>query len=127
VKFFPNYFLRDVMTWSIALAVLLILAVVHPAELGKKADAFASTPAGIKPEWYFLPQFQTLRMLPATILHLDGELIGFLGFNLAAALWVGLPLLEGRLGGNGPRWARVVMLIAIVYLASTTVYAYFAS
>jgi cytochrome b6 len=127
VKFFPNYFLRDVMTWAFALALLLILSVVHPAELGTKADPFASTPAGIKPEWYFLPQFQTLRMLPAKILHIDGELIGFLGFNLAAALWVGLPLLEGPLGRNGPRWARVAMLIAIAYLASTTVYAYFAS
>jgi cytochrome b6 len=125
VKFFPNYFLRDVMTWSIALAALLILAVVHPAELGQKADPFGSAPAGIKPEWYFLAQFQTLRLLPATFLHIDGELIGVLGFGLAGALWVALPLLEGRLGRNGGRWARVTILIGLVYLASTTLYAYF--
>jgi hypothetical protein len=65
-------------------------------------------------------------MLPAKVLHIDGELIGFLGFNLAAGLWIALPLLEGHLGRNGERWARMVMLIALVYLTSTTVYAYFA-
>jgi cytochrome b6 len=125
VKFFPNYFLRDVMTWSVVLAALLILAAVHPAELGKKADPFGSSPAGIKPEWYFLAQFQTLRLLPATILHVDGEMIGVLGFGLAGALWAVLPLLEGRLGRKGGHWARVAVLAGLVYLASTTLYAYF--
>lgn len=125
VKFFPNYFLRDVMSWSIALAALLILAVMHPAELGTKADPFGSAPAGIKPEWYFLAQFQTLRLLPATVLHIDGELIGVLGFGLAGALWAALPLLESRLGRNAGRWARLAMLGGLVYLASTTLYAYF--
>lgn len=125
LKFFPNFFLRDVMTWSVALAVLLVLAVVFPAELGKKADPFGSAPAGIKPEWYFLSQFQTLRLLPATIFHMDGEVIGALAFGLAGAVWIALPLLEGRLGRNGSRWARIAVLGALIYLASTTVYAYF--
>lgn len=124
VRFFPNYFLRDVMAWSVAFAALLILATLYPAELGKKADPFASAPVGIKPEWYFLAQFQTLRFLPATILHLDGEVIGILGFGLAGAAWLGLPLLEARLGKNGGRWTRVAMLAGLVYLASMTLYAY---
>jgi quinol-cytochrome oxidoreductase complex cytochrome b subunit len=125
VKFFPNYLLRDVMTWSVALTALLILSVIHPAELGTKADPFGSTPAGIKPEWYFLAQFQTLRLLPSTILHIDGELIGVLGFGLAGGLWLALPLLESHLGREGGRWARVAVLAGLVYLASTTLYAYF--
>src|SRR6476660_169484 len=57
VKFFPNYFLRDVMAWSVALGALFLLAAIYPADLGKKADPFGSAPAGIKPEWYFLAQF----------------------------------------------------------------------
>jgi cytochrome b6 len=125
VKFFPNFFLRDVMTWSVAMAGLLILAAAYPAELGKKADPFGSAPAGIRPEWYFLAQFQTLRFMPATILHLDGEVIGALGFGLAGTLWVALPLIEDRLGRNGGRWVRVAVLVGLVYLASTTLYAYF--
>jgi len=125
VKFFPNYFLRDVMTWSAALMVLLVLAAVSPVELGKKADPFGSAPAGIKPEWYFLSQFQTLRLLPATIVHMDGEVIGAIAFGLVGALWIALPLLEGRLGRNGARWARIAVLGGLIYLASTTLYAYF--
>ena len=36
-------------------------AALFPWELGEKADPFAPAPAGIKPEWYFLFMFQTLK------------------------------------------------------------------
>jgi quinol-cytochrome oxidoreductase complex cytochrome b subunit len=84
VKFFPNYFLRDVMVWSVALAALFIVAAIYPAELGKKADPFGSAPAGIKPEWYFLAPFYTLKLIPSHVLRLDGELMGIVGFTLLA-------------------------------------------
>ncbi len=54
------------MWWYVALAVLAALALFLPWELGKKADAFAAVPAGIRPEWYFLAMFQTLKLIPAT-------------------------------------------------------------
>ena len=100
--------------------------VLLPAELGHKADPFAPTPFGIKPEWYFLAQFQTLRLLPAKIFGIEGELIGVFGFGLAGALWLALPFLEGRLGRNGSRWVRAAALLGMVYLGSLTLYAYFA-
>jgi cytochrome b6 len=126
VRFFPNFFLRDMMTWCLVLAVLLVLAALRPSELGTKADPFASAPAGIRPEWYFLAQFQTLRLLPAHILHMDGELIGVLGFGLAGGVWFALPFLEGFLGKSGARWVRVAAAVGLVYLGSLTLYAYFA-
>src|SRR5262245_11370880 len=49
--FFPNFFLREVMAWYGALAVLGSLAALFPWELGEKADPFAPAPAGIRPEW----------------------------------------------------------------------------
>ena len=60
---------------------LLLLAAIFPWELGHKADAFAPAPAGIKPEWYFLFMFQTLKYLPAKILAIDGEVLGILAFS----------------------------------------------
>ena len=57
-------------TWSagiFALAVLAALAAFSPWELGKKADPFAPVPPGIRPEWYFLAAFQTLKLLPSHI------------------------------------------------------------
>ncbi|MBI4011104.1 MAG: cytochrome b N-terminal domain-containing protein, partial [Candidatus Rokubacteria bacterium] len=65
MPFFPNFLLRDLAGWLLALAVLAALAAYYPAELGKKADPFAPAPIGIKPEWYFMFMFQTLKYLPA--------------------------------------------------------------
>jgi quinol-cytochrome oxidoreductase complex cytochrome b subunit len=126
VRFFPNFLLRDLMSWCVILATLLVLASLLPAELGHKADPFAPTPIGIKPEWYFLAQFQTLRLLPAKILGIEGELIGVFGFSLAGAVWLALPILESRLGPNGSRWVRAAALLGMIYLGSLTLYAYFA-
>ncbi len=76
MPFFPNFLLRDLLLWLIVLNVLAILAVFFPWEFGKKADAFAPAPAGIRPEWYFLFMFQTLKYFPARILFIDGEVLG---------------------------------------------------
>jgi len=54
MKFFPNFMLREMMAWYVALGVLGALAAVFPWNLGVKADPFVPAPAGIKPEWYFL-------------------------------------------------------------------------
>ena len=64
MKFVPNFFLRDLIGWILAIGVLAALAALFPWELGEKADAFAPAPAGIKPEWYFLFMFQTLKYIP---------------------------------------------------------------
>ncbi|MGI9103269.1 MAG: cytochrome b, partial [Terriglobales bacterium] len=88
MKFFPNFALREMIAWYIALGVLGALAALAPWGLGAKADPFAPAPAGIKPEWYFLFMFQTLKIIPAKIWFIDGELLGVLGFGLAGAVWV---------------------------------------
>ena len=82
MPFFPNFFLRDLVGWLCALGVLAALAAYFPAELGKKADPFQPAPIGIKPEWYFMAMFQTLKLLPAHILGIEGELLGVLGFGV---------------------------------------------
>ena len=82
MPFFPNFFLRDLVGWLCALGVLAALAAYFPAELGKKADPFQPAPIGIKPEWYFMAMFQTLKLLPSHILGFEGELLGVLGFGI---------------------------------------------
>ena len=46
MKFFPNFFLRDLIGWILAIGVLAALAALFPWELGEKADPFAPAPAG---------------------------------------------------------------------------------
>jgi quinol-cytochrome oxidoreductase complex cytochrome b subunit len=82
MKFFPNFLLRDLIGWILAIGALAALAAVFPWELGEKADPFAPAPAGIRPEWHFLFMFQTLKLLPAKILIFDGEVVGILAFAL---------------------------------------------
>jgi quinol-cytochrome oxidoreductase complex cytochrome b subunit len=91
MPFFPNFFLREMMAWYAALGVLGSLAALFPWELGDKADPFASAPAGIRPEWYFLAPFYTLKLIPSHVLFLEGELLGLLSFGLLAVCWVLLP------------------------------------
>jgi cytochrome b6 len=126
MKFFPNFFLRELMGWYIALGCLVALAAFFPWELGTKADPFSPAPPGIKPEWYFLAQFQTLKLIPARILFVDGEVLGVLGFGLGAALWLGLPFLEVLLGARGARSVRIGAVLVLTYLASMSVVGYVA-
>jgi cytochrome b6 len=125
MKFFPNYILRDAVGWYLALALLAALAAFLPWELGKKADPFAPVPPGIRPEWYFLATFQTLKMIPSHILGLEGELLGILGFGVAGAALVLLPFLDRRSSEGRPSpIVTVLAALALVYLAVFTVLGY---
>jgi len=125
MKFVPGFLLRDAVGWLAALAVLALLAALFPWELGQKADPYTPAPAGIRPEWYFGWMFQTLRMLPAHIGPIEGELVGILGIGLAGALWLVVPFLDapdGR-GTRGRVWTLVGWL-AIVYIVVFTLLMY---
>jgi quinol-cytochrome oxidoreductase complex cytochrome b subunit len=126
MRFFPNFFLRELIGWYIALGCVVALAVFFPWELGSKADPFSPAPPGIKPEWYFLAQFQTLKLIPSRILFIDGEVLGILGFGLGAALWLGLPFIEDLLGARGARWVRIGIIFALAYLTAMSVIGYVA-
>lgn len=126
IKFFPNFFLRELMVWYGALAVLGALAAIFPWELGQKADPFASAPNGIRPEWYFLAQFYTLKLIPSHVWIFEGELLGIAGFGALAASWALLPVW----GVNRAGQARVKLvggtaLVLAVYLAVFSLLGYY--
>lgn len=125
MPFFPNYFLRELMGWALALAVLAALASFFPWELGIKADAFAPAPAGIKPEWYFLFMFQTLKLLPASVAGLEGELVGLFAFGLAGLLWFFLPLIDRRSSREqASPLVTAIGVVALAFIAVMTVLGY---
>jgi cytochrome b6 len=126
MPFFPNFFLRDLVGWLCALGVLAALAAYFPAELGKKADPFQPAPIGIKPEWYFMAMFQTLKVLPSHILGIEGELLGVLGFGIIGLILVGLPFLDraGVIGKSSSRLAAAFGVLLIVYSVILTYLGY---
>ncbi len=128
MPFVPDFLLRDLVGWLSALAVLAVLAAFFPAELGSKADPFAPAPVGIKPEWYFMFMFQTLKYLPAYVLGIEGEILGVVGFGLAGVVLLVVPFLD-RAGRRGER-SRVVTalgLAALLYMVVLTWLGYTAS
>ncbi len=126
MKFFPNFLLRDLLVWLFILAGLFALSVFFPWELGKKADPFIPTPLGIKPEWYFMWMFQTLKIIPSRIFVFDGEVLGILGFGAAGFALVVLPFIDiwARKEKRNPLLSIVGVLV-ILYILLMTYLAYF--
>ena len=126
MPFVPNFLLRDIVGWLSALAILAVLAAYLPAELGKKADPFLPAPAGIKPEWYFMFMFQSLKYLPAHILGIEGEIVGIVGFGLGGLFLLLIPVLDRRTARGEPSrlftWigiAIIAYMIVLTYLGYT--------
>ena len=128
MPFVPNFLLREIVGWLVALAVLAALAAYYPAELGRKADPFLPAPAGIKPEWYFMFMFQTLKYLPAHILGIEGEIVGILGFGLGGLFLLLIPILDRRTARGEPSRLFTWIGIAIIaYMLLLTYLGYTAS
>jgi cytochrome b6 len=125
IPFFPNFLLRDTLLWLIVLNILIFLAVFFPWDLGEKADPFASAPQGIRPEWYFMFMFQTLKLIPGHVLFMEGEVLGVLVFGLAGVAWMFVPFWEmKRRGANRPRPMTLIGVCAILYIIVMTIWGY---
>jgi ubiquinol-cytochrome c reductase cytochrome b subunit len=91
IPFFPNYAVKDLAAVAFVLAIYLGIVffmptLFFPAAAFEPANPFV-TPAGIKPEWYFLWAYQTLRIFP----H---ELIGMGIQGVAVGLLLMLPFID---------------------------------
>ena len=86
VPFFPNFFLQDMTSISLCMACFLALVYFAP-NLFIPSTAFLSanplmTPSNIKPEWYFLASYQTLKLFPSEIIGITVQVIAMTGLAL---------------------------------------------
>jgi cytochrome b6 len=114
LPFWPNFVYREMIVWLLLVAVLFSIAVVLPPSLDKKADVMAPAPEGIRPEWYFLFLFQTLKIFPAKVLFVSGETIAVLLIFLAVLLFFCLPLIDTK---PEERRGRIITAAAFVFIA----------
>ena len=125
MPFMPNFLLRDVLGWLIALGVLAALSALFPWELGVKADPFEPAPAGIRPEWFFMFMFETLKLVPAKILMFEGEALAILFFGACGLVLLLVPFLDVWTGRGQARSPFTVLgILGLVYIAGMTIYAY---
>ena len=126
MKFFPNFALRDLFGWILALGVLVAIAALFPWELGEKADPFAPAFKDIRPEWYFMFMFETLKLVPGgEFLGVEYEAIPILLFSLAGLLLVLVPFLDRGVVRKGRSIGfTIVGVVAVVYMVGMTAWGY---
>ncbi len=125
IPFFPDFIYKDALGWTVILVLVGVLCVFLPWEVGAKADPLASTPLGIKPEWYFTFMFSTLKIVPAHILSIEGEKLAILGFLAGGLLWMLVPFLDrrARREEKNPLWTWIGLALA-AYIVVMTVLTY---
>jgi len=96
IPFWPNFVFREMIVWLLLVGILFSIAIFFPPSLEKAADVMAAAPEGIRPEWYFLFLFQTLKIFPAHILFVSGETLAVLLMFFAAVLFFFLPFFDNK-------------------------------
>jgi quinol-cytochrome oxidoreductase complex cytochrome b subunit len=119
MPFFPNFFVKDMAMWLIALNVLAVLASLFPWTLGKQADPLVPAPAGIHPEWYFMSPFQTLKWMGSIFPGAVGDVLGMVVFNLLVVVWAVIPLYDNAVQED--RRARLAYYFGLFLLTGMAV------
>ena len=124
--FFPNVFYKDIAVWLVALGIVVTMATLFPPEIGRQADPLAAPPENIKPEWYFLFLFQTLKLFPGDILGLNGETIAILLIATGIFLFFLIPLLDTKsCRGEKSTLFTVIGIAYLLYFLIMTLVGYF--
>jgi quinol-cytochrome oxidoreductase complex cytochrome b subunit len=125
IPFFPNFIMKDLAMWLIALNVIALFASLFPWDLGTAADALKPAPAGIHPEWYYMSSFQMLKIMGSIFPGAVGEGIGIIIFTLGLVLWFLIPFYDGKNeSGQRARYATYFGLLAMAVLVITTFWGY---
>jgi quinol-cytochrome oxidoreductase complex cytochrome b subunit len=122
LPFWPNFIFREMILWLVLLGVLLSLAVFLPPGLGKAADLRAPAPEGIKPEWYFLFLFQTLKIFPAHVLFLSGETLAVLLILAGGLIFFFFPFLDTKPASGKGKILTAVAWLFIFYALALTIW-----
>ena len=86
IPFFPNFFLQDMISISLYLACFMTFVFFFPNMFIPSTSYVPAnplvTPSHIKPEWYFLANYQTLKLFPSEIIGLTVQAVAmaFLAF-----------------------------------------------
>ncbi len=115
IPFWPNFVYREMIVWLLLVGILFSVSIFLPPSLDRAADLMAPAPEGIKPEWYFLFLFQTLKIFPANMLFISGEAAAVLLMILAGILFFFLPIIDNKPLQRKGKIITLAAYILIVY------------
>ena len=120
IRFFPDFMLKDLAFWLVALNLLGLLVCWFPWDLGPQADPVQPAPEGIHPEWYFMAQFQLLKVLGRWVPGVAGEILALTLVAVGGVVWAVVPLFD-RSDGQTPRMARVATWVGVAAVAGLVI------
>jgi len=117
-SFFPHHTLDQIIVVIIVLCILLFLTTFLPIPFDKKADPF-NTPEHVKPEWYYLANYQILKA--AEYFEFIGQsapkIMGIFGQGLLILIILLYPFLD-RNPQRHPKKRKISMLICLLFVAA---------
>ena len=118
IPFYPVHVAKECVVAVLLLAVLVTLSIAAPWEIGEPADPL-STPAHIKPEWYFLPSYQLLKYFEGP----SGAVVGIFACSVPFVLLLLWPFLD-RGKHRHPRKRPLAVTFGLVGLLGALVLGY---
>lgn len=119
MPFFPNFLYRDILGWTLALGLIVLLSSLFPWELGEKADILTPAPPHVKPEWFFVFMYHTLKFVP--------KALGVFGFAIGGFVWVILPFFDSKSNrGEFNKLYTVIGVAVAAYMVIFTILGYVA-
>jgi hypothetical protein len=116
IPFVPHHAITEgVMALAFLTAIFALVATV-PADLEARANPFLS-PTGVMPEWYLVPPFELLHLVPA--------LPGMLGVGVAVGILLMWPFIDRKPRRLSRRPLVMVLAFSIIaILVGLSVYSY---
>jgi len=131
--FWPNEIIKMMVAVLCTLAIIMLFVVLPVVleEVGlgevvhqeQPADPHGSTPVGIKPEWYFLPAYQYLKLMPTELFGVSGKTLGVLSQGLILPIVALLPFWYRKRAHQRPNNAyRITITAAIGVVIALTIW-----
>jgi len=94
--FFPNHVVHQFFMVTLVMAVFFVFVFFLPGifMLPEEPADPTVTPAHIKPEWYFLPAYQALKLVPKSIFGKWAEFVGIAVQGVAVVALIFLPFID---------------------------------
>ncbi|OQX04620.1 MAG: hypothetical protein BWK76_28510 [Desulfobulbaceae bacterium A2] len=112
--FYPTFLFKEMVVALIVFAAVIALAWFFPAEMGDPADPSDSSFLP-KPEWYFLPMYQFLKVFPGKL-----EVLGLILQPLFLLILFFLPFLDTN-PERRPSRRKLTMLILLLSCIATVI------
>lgn len=116
--FFPNELVKMLVSMLVTMAVIVAIALLVPEPEEQPADP-RNTPAHIKPEWYFLAVYQSLKLMPQSLLGISGKLLGVLLQTVVFVALLSVPFWYRRKERRSPFFRLGVTVAVFLFLVLT--------